>query len=373
MISLLDEYHGMACGQFTGDECLSGNSPIQGTETCGVAESMFSYENLLSITGDAYWGDRLEQLAFNAFPAANSLDMWTHQYDQLTNQISCSPLPEGKNIFRTNDNRAHMFGLEPHYGCCTANFNQAWPKFALSTFMRSEKGIVSAALAPSVVVLVIDGVAVKCELVTDYPFRDKLTYKITADSAVTFDLSIRIPRSAKSATVDGEAATTGTFHTISREWSGETTVDVQLEFECVLVPRPNDMFHLQRGPLLYSLAIDEKWVMHEYTKNDVERKFPYCDYSVLPQSKWNYAFASKNFEATENPDWNEPFSTENPPISITASMVEIDWGTKVDNDDGTAAVCAEVPNSRTPIGESVMKRFIPYGCTNLRMTEMPVV
>ena len=48
--------HGMACGHFTGDECLAGTSPIRGSECCSVVEAMYSYEQLLSITGEAQWG-----------------------------------------------------------------------------------------------------------------------------------------------------------------------------------------------------------------------------------------------------------------------------------------------------------------------------
>lgn len=47
---------------------------------------MYSYETLLSVSGGAKWGDRLERLAFNALPATLSEDMWTHQYLQMTNQ-----------------------------------------------------------------------------------------------------------------------------------------------------------------------------------------------------------------------------------------------------------------------------------------------
>lgn len=62
--------------------------------------------------------------------------MWTHQYDQMTNQVCCSVMEEGRVVFGTNSGESHLFGLEPNFGCCTANFNQAWPKFALSTFFR---------------------------------------------------------------------------------------------------------------------------------------------------------------------------------------------------------------------------------------------
>ena len=75
---VLRTYNGTPVGLFTGDECLSGLSPIQGTELCAVAEQMYSYEHLFAATGDFKWAERLEVLAFNALPATISDDMWTH-------------------------------------------------------------------------------------------------------------------------------------------------------------------------------------------------------------------------------------------------------------------------------------------------------
>ena len=51
MLENLFEHHGMAVNHFTGDECLMGNSPIQGSELCGIVEAMYSYEWLLSVSG----------------------------------------------------------------------------------------------------------------------------------------------------------------------------------------------------------------------------------------------------------------------------------------------------------------------------------
>jgi hypothetical protein len=38
-----------------------------------------------------------------------------------------------------------IYGLEPNYGCCTANFNQGWPTFAHSLFFASVDGGVTVA------------------------------------------------------------------------------------------------------------------------------------------------------------------------------------------------------------------------------------
>ncbi|HEU5088691.1 MAG TPA: beta-L-arabinofuranosidase domain-containing protein, partial [Roseiflexaceae bacterium] len=128
MIELLDRYHGMPTGVFSGDECLSGTSAIQGTELCAVVEYQYALEWLLGVLGDAALADRLELITFNALPATFAPDMWSHQYDQQVNQVECS-VRENR-PWSTNDPDSNIFGLEPHFGCCTANLSQGWPKFA---------------------------------------------------------------------------------------------------------------------------------------------------------------------------------------------------------------------------------------------------
>ena len=135
MIDTLDRYHGQVTGVFTGDEHLAGTSPSQGTELCAVVEYMYSLEVLLAILGDPAHADRLERIAYNALPATFSPDMWAHQYDQQVNQVVCRVVED--RIYTSNGPDANIFGLEPHFGCCTANMHQGWPKFAAHLWMRS--------------------------------------------------------------------------------------------------------------------------------------------------------------------------------------------------------------------------------------------
>lgn len=355
--------HGMATGHFTGDETLSGCLPIKGSELCGVVEAMYSYEWLFAITGNTEWLDWLEKLAFNALPATISPDMWSHQYVQMTNQVAAFPM--SKPPFRTNNYVAHTFGLEPNFGCCTANFGQGWPKFALTSFMKTENGIASCAITPASIKTEINNVDVYCESETQYPFRDTVTYKITTSAPVTFTMSIRIPSFADSAELNGENVETGGFVNITKEWSGTETINVKMHFSPSIIQRPDDMVCVWRGPLLYSIAIDEKWERVEYICGGVERKFPYCDYYIYPTSKWNYALADDTFEVKEN-DVVSGFRGDEPPVEMTAKMFEVEW-------EFANGYCSPKPKSLKPISTIQNVRLIPYGCTNLRMTEIPYI
>jgi hypothetical protein len=366
-VETLFQYHGTATGHFTADECLAGTSPIQGTELCSITEAMYSYEVLLSVSGHPRWADYLEYLAFNALPASISPDMWTHQYDEMANQAECSYLPKDKVIFATNSRESHLFGLEPNFGCCTANFNQGWPKLALSTFMRADDGIASAVLVPSELACEINGRAVKCRLETEYPFREKLFYTVEVAEPVTFTFYIRIPEWAAAVEVEGQKAVPGSFFALKKEWRGRTEIAVSLRFETKLISRPHTMYCLRRGPLLYSVAPRERWEKREYVRDGVERKYPYCDYEVFAESPWNYAFTGfslESCEVAEAPLPDIPFSPLAPPVSIKTVLVPIEWGFE-------NGVCETYPEGKVS-GKSVPVTLIPYGCTNLRITEMPM-
>ena len=358
-------HHGMACGHFTGDENLSGTSPIQGSELCSVNEAMFSFENLFQISGDPYWLDLLEKEAFNALPATVSPDMWTHQYVQMTNQVECSRTPH--QVFRTNNEEAHIFGLEPHFGCCTANMGQGFPKFALSSLYKTETGIACGIPLPMTLETKLNGVAVTCQTVTDYPFRGEVRFVFTADSPVSFDFTVRIPSHAASATLNGKDVACG-MHTLPITVTDTTEITLSLDFAIRFETRPSGMLALWRGPLLYSLPIAERWEMREYERDGVARKFPYCDYYILPESDFNYGFATADTAKITvcEQGFDAPFTPKQPPIGLKLPMAKVAW----EKPDGR---CAPTPVSNKAISESETVTLIPYGCTNLRMTEMPLI
>ncbi len=361
LYEILYRHNGTPVGLFTGDECLSGRSPIQGTELCAVVEQMYSYERLFAYTGERKWAERLEMLAFNALPATISDDMWAHQYDQMSNQIACQRFP-GKAIFRTNDSDAHLFGLEPNFGCCTSNFNQGWPKLALSAFMHNGDTIISALPVPSE----LTSEQAHITLDTLYPFENRFVYRIEAKSPLTF--AIRLPSSAKNVTVDGKEVDSDDVG-ITLEAGQVRELTVAFETVPQFVSTPVGLTAAKCGSLVFSLPIEYKAVMFEYEKNGVERKFPYCDYEYVPQSTWGFGYCDTVLTVERHPMGEIPFSSKQPPIILKATVKPIDWGFA----DGYETVCAKLPLSTEPTGEATEVALYPYGCAKLRMTELPML
>ena len=360
LYDILKEYNCTPVEIFTGDECLSGLSPIQGSELCSVTELMYSYELLYAYTSDNKWAERLETVSFNALPATISDDMWTHQYDQMSNQIACQKL--SKPIFRTNGGEAHLFGLEPNYGCCTANFNQGWPKFTLSAFMYNDNTIVNVIPIPTE----LKTKDVYISLETNYPFENSFKYNISAHSDFTF--KIRIPSFAKNVVMDGKEMDRGD---ISVYVKGGESREICISYDTTpyFEKRPNDMYTVKYGSLVFSVPIEYEKKMHEYERDGVERKFPYCDYEYIPQSDWNYAYCSDELTVVNKKISDIPFSSKKPPITLKTKVKQIDW----EYADGYRTVCAKKPKSIEPIGNEKEIELYPYGCAKLRMTELPKI
>jgi hypothetical protein len=149
---------------------------------------------------------------------------------------------------------------------------------------------------------------------------------------------------------------------------GNTEISLEFNTSAVRKERPDNLYTLKKGSLLFSVPIAFKKRKHEYTKKGVERKFPYCDYELVPKSDWNYAFCGREFETCFKGVSDIPFSGENPPVTITAKLININWGHRFMFE----TVCAKVPKSTQPISEVKSIEMFPYGCSKLRMTEMPL-
>ena len=266
---------------------------------------------------------------------------------------------------------AHEFGLEPHFGCCTSNFGQGWPKLALSAFMRARDGAVSAVPVPSEVKFKYRGASLEVALETEYPFKNSFVYRVRSDKKTSAKLHIRIPSFAEDITVNGEIVSRKPMLTFGGFDEGETLIAISYSVTPELISRPGGMLSARRGSLIFALPVKFESKKVEYTKNGVERKFPYCDYHLKGVSDWNYGFASRLLAAAECECVSDgyPFSSANPPVKLVATLCHIDWRHEPRFD----RVCAKTPYSRKALDEPASVELYPYGCAKLRVTEMPEI
>jgi uncharacterized protein len=368
MIQTLDRYHGLPNGIFSADEHLAGRNPSQGTELCTVVEMMFSLEQSLAILGDASLGDRLERLAFNALPGAFNDTMWAHQYNQQPNQVEVSLQNKP---WTTDGPESNLYGLDPNFGCCAANFHQGWPKFAASLFMQSaDDGLVAAAYAPCEVSTTIRNVKVHVSEETDYPFRGAVRFTINPESPIAFPLQLRIPGWANGATIRingnvAESPRSGSFTRLERTWRRGDILSIDFPLEVRASRGFQGSISIERGPLVFSYGIGEDWLK-------LRDRGMTADWQVYPTTSWNYALAIDPENAPRDVVVKEAsvnegaFTKAGAPVKLEVSARKLPSWVAVD------AVANPVPQS--PVKSEVAEEkivLIPYAAAKLRITSFP--
>ncbi len=373
-------HHGQPQGMYGGDEPMHGNVPTQGVEFCSVVEMMFSLETMLQIIGDLEFADHLERVAYNALPAQSTADFENRQYFQCANQVEVSRAR--RNFYEEDYHKGTdlCFGLLSGYPCCTCNMHQGWPKFVQNLwYATADGGLAALEYAASVVDWrVADGVSVRVEEETAYPFEETVRFRIQPQRPVRFPLRLRVPAWASDVMtkVNGQVVTVepeNRLLCIDRTWNAGDVVEIDFGAPIVISRWAENSVAVERGPLVYALRMNEEW-----------RRVPSQDkygelLEVRSNSPWNFGLLDA---AVAQPDKGfalsrvaligvYPWTVDGATLELRTQAKRLPQWQLYNHQAGP------LPHSRpwTFLEQTAAEEIvlIPYGCTRLRMTEFPVV
>lgn len=374
-LAALERWHGQAHGWFSGDEFLGGREATAGVETCLVVELMFTLEQLARILGDGVWSDRLESVAYNLLPASCDPRMLAHQYHQQATQVRVSV---GRRPWTYSSDDANIFGLEPHFGCCTANLHQGWPKLARSLWMRTETGLAAISYAPCTVRASLDDHQVRLTVGGSYPFDSTVVIDVDPDRPADFTLDLRIPHWCAAAeikindepmtedrtlTADRTLSLSKGYLTLDRSWRPGDRIELELPATPRIERRERQSVAVRYGALTMVAGVAENWIA-------VPDAPGLGEWEIHPRSSWNHGIVGDHPEqwpVEHRPVDSVPFSFAGAPVRIRVPGARIP-GWELDGEN--AGTVPEGPVS-CPVGHQVT--LVPYGSARLRVTELPTV
>lgn len=357
--------HGLAAGLFSADEHLNGNNPTAGIELCTVVELLYTFEELLSITGDPHYADLLELLAFNALPATFTSDLCCHQYLQQVNQVAAD---KRRRQYYDANSEANVYGLEPNYGCCTANLHQGFPKLSLCSCLKTETGLAFMVYLPCrVSVKIPDGRIFSIKQNSDYPFVDKIDFTVLEADDLELKLMFRVPALTRGELFynsDQVGSSGPGLLELHRKFNRGDRIELKLDAPLQAVTNPDNSISIRQGSLLLALKIEAELKILKG-----EEPFNYRQY--LPRSKWNLAPLLDGgqveiVQVSRNSIPEKPFDSAAPPLEVMIRGVEIkNWKMKQNN--------AGPYPAQPLISEPRTITLVPYGSTNIRIAQFPAV
>lgn len=378
-------------GMFGSDEnCRMGYiDPRQGVETCGMVEQMASDEIMLRMTGDPFWAEHCEDVAFNTYPAATMPDFKALRYITCPNHV----ISDSKNHHPGIDNSGPFLAMNPFSSrCCQHNHAQGWPYYTEHLVLATPDNGAALALYASckATMKVGDGQQIAIHEETNYPFDEVIRLTVQTDKEVEFPLYLRIPTWANQAQIhiNGQKVTTpvtsGQYACIRRTWKNDDKVKLTLPMQLSLRTWQvnKNSVSVNYGPLTMSLKIREKYVKSDsketaigdsqWQKDADASQWP--TYEIYPDSPWNYSLvlnkdnALKDFKVIKKqwPADNFPFTQESVPLEIKTVGRQIpSW--KVDQ----YGLCHELPEADAPKREKEEITLIPMGAARLRISAFP--
>lgn len=243
------------------DDYLMPNSTAYNETCANIANAMFNWR-MMSIKGEAKYGDVMETVIYNSALVGISNDGKHYFY--------ANPLRfnHGQREYSDDPDCTESPDREPYIECfcCPPNLVRTIAKVSGWAYCLSDNGLVVNLYGSNKLNTKLnDGSDIKLTQSTKYPWDGKVNIVIDKCKSDSFDLMLRIPGWCDLATVKvndelcDEKVTPGSYFVISRKFKSGDTITLDLSMSVDLIeghPRIEEVRNqvaLRRGPIVYAV------------------------------------------------------------------------------------------------------------------------
>jgi len=285
-------------GGAIGDEWIAqrtADATQTGYEYCSLHELLDSYSVLFQKDGNPKTADTIENLFYNAAQGSRNPDHSCIAYLKTDNSYIMDGTRNGEIEPNRKQTRYKYSAAHQDVAvCCNPNAGRITPYFVEKSWLKEgDDVLINAILMPNSVETKIQNQTVKIETVTEYPYQNNFSFKISNPKNVSFVIKIRKPTWATKVVTNEIYILENEFLVFDRKFAKEDTINIEFKAIVEIKEDVNQEKYFTYGALFYAKSIESI----EQKGKTYAKIFE--DLFYIPKEKNSYQFIIEN-QATYN-------------------------------------------------------------------------
>lgn len=244
-----------------GDEWIAertADATHTGYEYCSLHELLDSYTVLLQKQGNPKTAEIIETIFYNAAQGSRNPNHSCIAYLKTDNSYEMTGTKNGE--IEPNRNQTRYKYSPAHQDvavCCNPNAGRITPYFIEKSWLKeNEITLVNVLLMPNCVETKIQNQLLKIETITEYPYENTFTFKISNPNFVQPIIKIRKPSWVTKVITNESYVLENDFIVIDRKFGNEDKVQIEFKTEIQIKEDVNKEKYFSYGALFYAKPIE---------------------------------------------------------------------------------------------------------------------